>query len=60
MQTTYCDSGNEVHPEQCDIFARHAQAIVDEVKQAVANWKTFAGEAHMDKRSAEIIARLFE
>ena len=58
MQTTYCDSGNEVHPEQCDIFARHAQAIVGEVKQAVTNWKAFAGGAHLDKRSTEIIAQL--
>ena len=45
--------------ERCDISARHAKLIVEEVKQAVANWAEFAGEAHLDKRSTDIIARLF-
>ena len=45
--------------ERCDISARHAKLIVEEVKQAVANWAAFAAEARLDKRSTDIIARLF-
>jgi serine/threonine-protein kinase HipA len=44
--------------ERCGITARHAQRIIDEVRNAAAQWGVFAEKAGLDKQTREIIAKL--
>lgn len=44
--------------EQSDITTRHAQGVIDDVRNAVAQWDKYANEASVDKRTRSIIQKL--